>query len=126
MNAQRGSPIHVAVIDDDDGVRNALCATFVSAGYTVSSFADAEGFLAAQRGTPCACLVSDVQMPGMGGIELALRMTTEEPGLPVILISAYANDALRRRAVDAGAVCLFDKPFDSDHLLHRVNSLLET
>jgi FixJ family two-component response regulator len=113
-----------AVVDDDEGVRQALNATFASAGLWVSCFKDAEGFLAETEEQRWVCLVSDVQMPGTGGLELARQVRAAIPSLPVILITAYTGDALRTRAADLGVVYVYDKPFDADDLLRRVQSLI--
>lgn len=113
----------VAVIDDDEDVREALAASFSSAGVSVASFADAESFLSAWGSRTFACVVSDVQMPGIGGLELARRLGASGASPPVILVSAYANDAMRRRAIAAGVDRFYEKPFDPADLLGRVLEL---
>jgi len=114
---------NIVVVDDDEDVRRSLEATLASAGYDVACYATAEALLAAPSDPCCACLVSDVQMPGMGGIELTRRLKVERPNLPVILISAFASKTMRRCADDAGARYFFEKPFDSEELLRTVGRL---
>lgn len=110
----------VAVVDDDRSIRTALSSLLRSAGYDVALFDTAEAFLAANAAGAPACLITDIQMPGMGGLALIERIAATAPDLPVIVITAFPEDALRRRALDAGAIAFLGKPFDANLLLATI------
>jgi FixJ family two-component response regulator len=110
------SAIVVAVIDDDPSVLEALTNLLNSAGYLVAPFDSAESFLAGCAAGECACLISDIGLPGMNGIELQVAVGIREPNLPVILITG--RDDYRFRPVDEfNNRGLFHKPFDAEKLL---------
>src|SRR5579863_1661052 len=100
----------VAAVDDDFRVRESIKSLLESAGFAPVVFSSAEGFL--QSGTLAAarCVITDVRMPGMSGIELQRRIRLERPTLPVILISARHNDEIRQKAIDDGALDFLYKP----------------
>ncbi|MGF7151778.1 FixJ family two-component response regulator [Sphingomonas zeicaulis] len=110
----------VAVVDDDRSIRTALSSLLRSAGYDVALFETAEAFLEADVAGRPACLITDIQMPGMGGLALIERIAALWPDLPVIVITAFPEDALRRRALDAGAAAFLSKPFDANLLLATI------
>ena len=114
----------VAAVDDDFRVRESVKSLLESSGYAAIVFASAEEFL--QSGTLAAatCVITDVRMPGMDGIELQRRIRLERPTLPVILISAHYNAEVRQTAIDEGAVDVLYKPFDAAELLRIVQSSL--
>jgi FixJ family two-component response regulator len=114
----------VAAVDDDFRVRESLKSLLESAGYAPLVFSSAEEFL--QSGTLAAatCVIADVRMPGMDGIELQRRIRLERPRLPVILISAHYNAEVRQTAIDEGAVDVLFKPFDATELLKTMQSAL--
>jgi FixJ family two-component response regulator len=114
----------VAAVDDDFRVRESLKSLLESAGYAPLVFSSAEEFL--QSGTLAAatCVIADVRMPGMDGIELQRRIRLERPRLPVILISAHYNPEVRQTAIDEGAVDVLFKPFDAADLLKTMQSAL--
>jgi len=107
----------IAVIDDDESVRASLDTLLRSFGFPVQVFASAEAFMAAPDLAGFACAISDVQMGGMNGIELARHMAARHPPLRVILMTAFFDAGVKRRAEDAGAVCLLAKPFNSQDLI---------
>ena len=110
----------VVVIDDDESVRKALRRLVASFGLSVESFASAEEYLAAP-GTPApACLIADVRLPGMNGLELQRRLTAAGRPTPVVFISAHADEQARREAREAGAVAFLQKPFDERLLLEAM------
>lgn len=109
----------VYVVDDDDSMRRALDRLLRSAGLKTEVFASAQEFLDQSR-PGGACIVLDVRMPGMTGLELQQRLAATQPGLPVVLITAYASDALRRQALAAGASAFLRKPFEDCELLEAV------
>ena len=109
----------LVLIDDDESVRVALRRLLRSKGLTVEAFATAEEFLHA-AGRPAACLILDVRLPGMSGPELLRRLVAEGRAVPVVFISAYADERLRQETLRAGAVALLEKPFDERALLDAV------
>ncbi len=93
----------VAVVDDDESVREALGNLLMSMGLEVQTFGTAEDFLASPLRYSTACLVSDIQLPGMGGLELQRRIAADGASLPIILITAFPRDHVRRQAEQQGA-----------------------
>jgi len=121
--ANEGIPI-VAAVDDDVRIRESIASLLESAGYAPVVFSSAEEFLGSAMLAAATCVITDVRMPGMDGIELQRRIRRERPALPVILISAHHNGELRRKAIDEGAVDFLYKPFDAADLLKIVQSAL--
>src|ERR1700686_764296 len=118
-------PIHIVVaVDDDFRVRESLESLIESAGYQPVVFSSAEEFLQSGTLTAAICVITDVRMPGMDGIELQPRIRRERPTLPVILISAHHNAEVRQTAIDDGAVDVLYKPFDATDLLKIIQSAL--
>jgi len=114
----------VAAVDDDFRVRESIASLMESAGYTPLVYSSAEEFL--QSGTLAAtgCMITDVRMPGMDGLELQRRVRLERPELAVILISAHYDEAIRQRALDQGAAGFLSKPFDAAELLGTIELAL--
>jgi FixJ family two-component response regulator len=114
----------VAAVDDDFRVRESIASLVESAGYTPMVYSSAEEFL--QSGTLAAtgCMITDVRMPGMDGLELQRRVRLERPELAVILISAHYDEETRRRALDQGAAGFLNKPFDAAELLGKIELAL--
>ncbi len=106
----------VAVVDDDQSVRRATVKLLRLNGYEVHSFSSAEEFLQSQVLERVSCLVSDVRMPGMGGLELQDRLLELGHRIPIIFVTAYPQDSDRRRALAAGATGFLAKPFDEKDL----------
>src|ERR1043166_3910152 len=114
----------VVTVDDDFRVRESIESLLGSAGYAPLLFSSAEEFLRSGTLAEAACVITDVRMPGMDGIELQRRIRLERPTLPVILISAHHNDEVRQTAIDEGAVDVLYKPFDATDLLKKIQSVL--
>jgi FixJ family two-component response regulator len=114
----------VAAVDDDFRVRESIKSLLESAGYAPLVFSSAEEFLQSGTLAIATCVISDVRMPGMDGIELQRRIRLEPPMLPVILISAHYNAEVRQTAIDEGAVDVLFKPFDAADLLKMIQSAL--
>ena len=95
-------------------------------GYTVEAFPSAADFLASPLLTATACLVTDVQMPGMTGVELHRHLIDAGYAIPTILVTAYPNEVVRRRALKDGVVCYLGKPVDDDHLERCLRSALQS
>src|ERR1700742_2914625 len=110
----------VAAVDDDFRVRESIESLVESAGYTLLAFASAEEFLQSGALAATDCLITDVRMPGMGGLELQRRVRLARPDLPVILISAHYDEQIRQRAINQGAVGFLYKPFDARDLLGTI------
>jgi FixJ family two-component response regulator len=114
----------VAAVDDDFRVRESIASLVESAGYTSLVYGSAEEFLQSGSLQAADCMITDVRMPGMDGLELQRRVRLERPGLAVILISAHNDEAIRRRALDQGAAGFLSKPFDAAELLGTIELAL--
>ncbi|HZZ82505.1 MAG TPA: response regulator [Gemmataceae bacterium] len=114
----------VAVIDDDVSVRGALLRLFRTAGLDVSLFAAAEEYLASPNGANFACLVIDMRLPGMSGLELLEKLHTDSPK-PALVITAHEDEQTRTKAFALGAVGFFRKPCDNRQLLDAVHGVLD-
>jgi FixJ family two-component response regulator len=115
----------ISIIDDDDDVREALAGLMKSQGFTVEAFPSAVDFLACPNVRDTSCLIADVHMPQMSGIELHRRLVESGYAIPTILITAYPDDSVRARALADGIICYLTKPCDEDALLECVSSALE-
>jgi FixJ family two-component response regulator len=114
----------IAIVDDDEAVREATQALMRSLGYSVEVFSSAEDFLQSSNVRGIACLVADVNMPGMSGLDLYLRLAASDRTVPTILITAYPNESIRSAALSAGVLCYLVKPFGEDELIHCIRSAL--
>ena len=115
----------VVGVDDDFRLRESLKSLVESAGYVAAVYPSAEEFLQSGALEGAACLVTDVRMPGMDGIELQHRVRLERPELPVIFISAHLDEEARKRALDEGATRFLYKPFDGAELLRTIEAALK-
>ena len=115
----------VVGVDDDIRIRESIARLAKSAGYTAIMFASAEALLASGALEGAGCLISDVRMPGMDGLELQRLVRTGSPRLPVILISGQLDERVRERALRLGAVAFLYKPFDGEELLRAIQRALE-
>jgi len=116
---------HVVVgVDDDFRIRESITRLVESAGHTPVLFSSAEALLQSGALAETACLITDVRMPGMDGLELQRRIRIEYPKLPVIFVSGHVDDEIRRRALDGGAVDFMYKPFDGADLLRVIDLAL--
>jgi FixJ family two-component response regulator len=116
----------VAVVDDDDLMRNALQGLLKSAGLPARAFASAEEFLNSGHQHQTACLIADIRMPGMSGLELQARLNAERCRIPTIFITAHGDSKMRMQALRAGAVEFLAKPFDDEALLESVRAALQS
>ena len=116
----------ISVVEDDEPFRESMKKLMTSLGYTVEAFPSAADFLASPLLTATACLVSDVQMPGMTGIELHRHLVDVGHRIPTILVTAYPDEIARKRASQDGVVCYLSKPVDDDHLDRCLRSALES
>jgi len=115
----------IAIVDDDDSIRRALQGLLESAELPAQSFASAEEFLESGQRNQIACLIADIRMPGMSGLELQAKLNAERCKIPIIFITAHGDEKLRMQALRAGAVEFMAKPFDDEALLESVRVALE-
>jgi CheY-like chemotaxis protein len=116
----------VVVVDDDESVRESLEALIQTAGLRVLAFASAEEFLNSGQQGHTACLITDIRMPGMSGLELQTRLNEGCHKIPIIFITGHGEEKVRMQALRAGAVEFLIKPFDDDALLDSVRAALST
>ena len=115
----------IAVIDDDEPFRTALVESLYSVGYRARGFASAEEFFAASGESSCDCVITDVHMPGMSGLDLQRLLVARDRRVPVIMITARGDPGLEARAAASGAVCLLRKPFGADALIVYLEKALQ-
>lgn len=115
----------VHVVDDEEAIRDALVMLLESAGHHARSHPDAETFLAAVAPSEPGCVVTDVRMPGMSGLELQQALRRMRADLPVIVITGHGDVAMAVQALKEGAVDFLEKPFDEDQLLRSVAAALD-
>ena len=116
----------ISIVEDDQPFRESMRKLVSSLGYTAEAFPSAADFLASPLLTATACLVTDVQMPGMTGVELHKHLIDAGYTIPTILVTAYPDEIVRRRALKDGVVCYLRKPVDDDHLERCLRSALES
>jgi FixJ family two-component response regulator len=114
----------ISIVDDDRSMSRMLSRAITAEGLDVASFGSAEQFLESERAEECACLILDMNLPGMSGEELQQRLIAEGLDIPTIFISADAGEATQQRVLDAGAVAFFSKPFGIESLLSTLRSVL--
>jgi len=114
----------ISVIDDDESVRIATVDLLNSVGFACEAFASAEAYLRSGKASSTSCLILDISMPGMNGLELQQRLWQDGHSIPIVFITAFPTDATRVRAVKAGAVCFLPKPYADDKLLGCVEAAL--
>src|ERR1700758_1645589 len=116
----------VAVVEDDESYRAAVRRLLKSAGLSVRSFASAEEFLKSGQQQETGCLIADIRMPGMSGLDLQAKLNAEHCPIPIIFITAHGDEEMRLQAMRAGAVRFLAKPFDGTDLLESVRMALES
>ena len=116
----------VTIVDDDDLMRSALQGMLKSVGLPSQAFASAEEFLKSGQQHQTACLIADIRMPGMSGLELQAKLNAEHCRIPTIFITAHGDTKMRMQALRAGAVEFMAKPFDDEVLLASVRAALES
>jgi FixJ family two-component response regulator len=115
----------VAIVDDDDLMRNALQGMLKSVGLSSQAFASAEEFLSSGQQQQTACLITDVRMPGMSGLELQAKLNAEHFRIPTIFVTAHGDTRIRIHALRAGAIEFLTKPFDDGVLIESVRAALK-
>jgi FixJ family two-component response regulator len=124
VTIQRTPPL-VAIVDDDRSVQRAVNDLLESAGLSAWCFGSAEEFLESDERKPTACLVADICMPGMSGLELQAKLQAEGSRIPIIFITAYGDAKMETQAMQAGAVGFLPKPFVDELLLEMVRTALK-
>jgi FixJ family two-component response regulator len=116
----------ITVVDDDASVRESMSSLLRSVGHAVKEFGSADELVASAALEETDCVITDVRMPGMSGLELQRRLTVSHPRLPVILMTAHASDdEVRLRALKDGAMAYLSKPLDEETLLSAVETALQ-
>ena len=116
----------VAVIDDDESCRDSVQRLLELEGFSVRSFASAEDFLSSGLQHQTGCLIADIRMPGMSGLDLQSKLNSDHCPIPMIFITAHGDEKMRLQAMRAGAVQFLTKPFESGTLLDAVRVALES
>jgi len=114
----------IAIVDDEELVRTSLQRLLKMAGYTVAAFTSAEEFLRSGSLQDVHCLIADIRMPGMSGLDLQSELNAGGYQIPIIFITAHGDEKMRIRAMRDGAVAFLAKPFDNTVLLDRVRACL--
>lgn len=114
----------ISIVDDDTSMREAIKTLIVSMGLSIEEFPSAEDFLDSGRSQDFDCLILDVRMPGMGGLELQRRLAAESRPVPIVFITAHYSEAEHAKAVEAGAVDFLTKPFSELELLNAITASL--
>ena len=117
-------PPLISIVDDDESVREALWGLVRSVGFAVSTFASAEEFVNSDQLGNADCLILDVAMPGMSGIELQRQLVADHNAVPVIFITAHEDEGIRAQALRGGAEAVLIKPFSEEALLNAIHSAL--
>jgi FixJ family two-component response regulator len=115
----------ISVVDDDASLRRSLRNLLTSVGFRVETFASAEEFLTSAHRQNTGCLVLDLRMAGMNGLELLRYLATSASGTPVVILTAHGTDEARQQCLQAGAVAFLSKPFQADALLDAISTALE-
>ena len=115
----------ISIVDDDDALRNSLDDLIRSIGFRTLGFPSAEAFLSSDQACDTACLILDVRMPGMNGLDLQRQMVAANWRIPIIFITSHADDGARARALEAGAVAFLYKPFREEELLNAIDAALK-
>src|ERR1700730_15372753 len=116
----------VAIVDDDDLMRSALHGLLKAVGLPAQAFASAEEFLKSGQQQQTGCLIADIRMPGMSGLELQAQLNADHCRIPTIFITAHGDAKMRMQAIRAGAVEFLAKPFDDEALLESVRAAMES
>ena len=114
----------ISIVDDDESIRRTTTFLIQSFGFRAAAFESAEDFLKSGRLNETSCLIVDVQMPGMNGLQLQRELAAAGCSIPIIFITAYDDKESCRRAMQAGAVAFLGKPFSDEQLLHTLRSAL--
>jgi FixJ family two-component response regulator len=115
----------ISIIDDDESVRSATRSLVRSLGFTAHTFASAEDFLISDSAKNSSCIITDIQMPGLSGVELQRLLIAQGNNTSLIFITAFPDEAIRERVLEAGAICLLTKPCDGQSLVRCLERALD-
>jgi FixJ family two-component response regulator len=115
----------IAIVDDDEATREALKLLLRAWGRNASTFSSAEDFLHSANVRDTSCLITDVHMPGLSGLDLQDRIIADGLRIPVIIMTGYLDENIRARAMKARAICVLEKPFNSRELLRCIEQALQ-
>jgi FixJ family two-component response regulator len=119
----RSKPL-ISIVDDDESIREATKGLVRSLGYLAATFASAEEFLSSGHVNETSCLITDVQMPGLSGVELQRRLIAQGRLMPTIFVTAFPDDRTRTRVLTAGAIGYLSKPYDEESLIACLDTAL--
>ncbi|MGA2600990.1 MAG: response regulator [Bryobacteraceae bacterium] len=119
-----GAPRRISIVDDDASIREALKSLMRAVRFNVDTFASAEEFLASGRLNDTACLILDVTLPGMSGFELQDQLNSKRPGIPIVFITAHADEPSRQRALKGGAIDFLSKPVRREPLFKAIQAAI--
>jgi len=119
----RSTPL-ISIVDDDESIREATRGLVRSLGYQAATFASAEEFLNSARLNDTSCLITDVQMPGLSGVELQRRLLADGRAMPTIFVTAFPDERTRTRVLTAGAIGYLSKPYDEESLIACLDTAL--
>jgi FixJ family two-component response regulator len=115
----------ISVVDDDASVRSATVDLLASVGFACEAFVSADAYLQSDAANRTACLILDVRMPGLNGLELQQLLAEQGRAVPIIFITSYPNERVRRRAIRGGAICYLPKPYSEEELLGCIRLALD-
>jgi FixJ family two-component response regulator len=116
----------ISIIDDDESMRCAVKSLVTSLGFDACTFASAEKFLQSPHLDDTSCLITDLQMPGLSGVELQKSLLAQGRRIPIIFMTAFPEERMRARAIETGALGFLSKPFDSQTLINLIDKAVET
>jgi FixJ family two-component response regulator len=116
----------ISIVDDDESVREATKSLVRSLGYKAATFGSAEEFLGSTEMMATACLITDVQMPGLSGVELQDRLIADGHQMPTIFVSAFPDEKVQRRVLGSGAIGYLHKPYEEDRLIECIDTALKS
>ena len=115
----------ISIVDDDESVREATKSLVRSLGYKAATFGSAEEFLGSEQLKSTSCLITDVRMPGMSGVELQDRLIADGRNMPTVFISAFSDERVRQKVLESGAIGYLRKPFEEDRLIECIDTALK-
>lgn len=114
----------ISIVDDDESVRIAIDSLVRSLGYQTRLFASAREFIDFSVSNTTSCLITDIQMPEIDGLQMHRTLTAQGHDIPVIFMTAFAHDSVRKRALSAGAIAFMSKPFNTQHMIEHIHTAL--
>jgi len=116
----------ISIVDDDESMRCAVKSLVTSLGFDAYTFASAEEFLQSPRLDDTSCLITDLQMPGLNGADLQKSLLAQDHHIPIIFMTAFPEERMRTRAIEAGALGFLNKPFESETLINLIGRAIGT